>query len=1610
MLLAGALGGGVLVASPAGATTTTLYVSPSGTTFNADTSCSTAAYTTIQTAVDAAQAGDTVHVCAGTYDTQVTITTDGLTLTGTGTTSLIEPTFATPTVVHTADTPSSTPDMAPVIDVGPGVNGVTVQDLEVDGAGWKPVLGGCGPDPVGVLFHGASGVVQTVTVSTMELATGPPSTLQGCQVGQGIYVDETGTVASPTGTAQVSIMHDTVDGSQKNGIACDDHGTSCSITQNTVTGEGPTSGAAENGIQVGFGATGTISGNTITGSDYTGTPNSTDPQATDAAGVLLFGAGSAGTTVSGNTLTNDQIGVESVASDATIGGSVSADGNTISETGSGIPDSIGIYAVPCTIWCVDVGVATGTATTLDVSHNSLSGIPQSETATSPPAAFAAGIWVGNAAGDPTGSIAATVGDNAVSGGFLGIVFGPNTTGAIGGNTVTGFQRTGINAGSFALGGQGVNTMITDNVVTGAGAANTDPWAQNGIEIANGGTGTISGNTVTGFVYTGTSATEATAIVVFESSGVAVSGNTIEDSQVGVADQTAGFSKDSANWTMTNDSVSKNTFAYTSAYHGEGPSAGAPGTWGVWAASYCATCSVTVTISDNVLHGTGAAPGGITATGIQVGDTAVNGAAGTVSVNASGNSIAGWTTDGVANVGTTGGTVDATDNWWGSASGPYNAATNASGTGSPVSTHVSYRPWLTAPPPLYVSPNGTSTNADTSCSTAAYASIQSAVNAAVPGATVYVCAGTYTVHDVVVSKPLILRATGKATLTGTGPIFNLTDGSAGVTTVTITGFTFSNVTGRGYNGVITVGGYGAGDVTVEHNVFSRTTDEAIGYHGNHGLSGTLGKHWTIETNTISDVTGNTTARDGMFLGNLSTSIVRGNSITTTAWAGIVLTAGTTPKPGYEHNNEVVDNTVKNVPEEGIQVAFGQNDVVSGNYVDDAGMGSTTGVAATAGQVSGRNCAVCLFDTQQKDISISGNTLTNSYEGVGVGQVSVSSAIGPLGTGIAVTGNNVTGDTQFGVTNDAASGALDATGNWWGSASGPHNASTNPSGTGSPVSTHVSYRPWCIRFACSSPPPPPPPPTTPPAPPKTSTAAATGSSSSKTGTTGDVTSSDLATKTTVSGNATGIGGITVAQYTADPVTKEPFTTSPSAGYFDIEVSAGNSFTSVSVKVCSPDAGAGVDWYTGSAWEPVVGDPGPTATSGTPPCVSFTLTSSSTPSISQLTGTVFATASVAPRVTTVYGQTADATAAAELTRAFPWTKGMCPSSRAAVIATTKEFQDALSSQSLAAHLTTGTLLTPTESLAQVTATTLKDEGITTVYLVGGPLAITTAVASAIGNLTAYGCGGSAASGKIAVHRLAGTTQYGTAEAIAEFVGSASSLAFPGAYAGMNATGGTGEYNDTAGKGSSAPAGAVPTAILASGEEFQDAQAASVVSYHMALPLLLTPTSTLSTTAVAAIQKLGIKQVILMGGPLAVTGTVESALVAKTGVAVLRVAGKDYTDTARELARFEAASSTAGLGWTVGHRVMVARGNGFTDGLCGAVLENAHSTQTGAAGTTRPLLLTESPTTVGTYLTTFLKVTGHTGIDRKAGQTVTALTVLGGPLAVSTAEISAMQADLAD
>jgi parallel beta-helix repeat protein len=94
-------------------------------------------------------------------------------------------------------------------------------------------------------------------------------------------------------------------------------------------------------------------------------------------------------------------------------------------------------------------------------------------------------------------------------------------------------------------------------------------------------------------------------------------------------------------------------------------------------------------------------------------------------------------------------------------------------------------------PLYVSPTGSSGGADTSCATAAYSTIGSAVTAAPIGGTVIVCQGTYT-EDVLVQKALTLRGL-HASINATG----LTNGVVVVASgVTIKGFTITGARGEG----------------------------------------------------------------------------------------------------------------------------------------------------------------------------------------------------------------------------------------------------------------------------------------------------------------------------------------------------------------------------------------------------------------------------------------------------------------------------------------------------------------------------------------------------------------------------------------------------------------------------------------------------------------------------------------------------------------------------------------------------------------------------------------------------------------------------------------------
>jgi nitrous oxidase accessory protein NosD len=269
----------------------------------------------IQNAINSASPGAVICVGPGIFSEQLTISKP-LTLVGAGMLStIIKPN----SVSKTATDPDSGAPQAPIILVS-STTGVNIEDLTVDGSAitWTT---GCSLESIGILFLGASGAITSTEVTNINLGN---AALYGCQTGNAIFVQ------SPSGkTSAVSITDNTVTNYQKNGITCNDAGTSCTISDNKVS---PLAAAepyiASNGIQIAFGAIGSITGNTITGDECTLANYCTNDLITEAqgTGILTYRAGSSGVTISGNTLSTNDI---AIALYLDTSGTISPTGNTI---------------------------------------------------------------------------------------------------------------------------------------------------------------------------------------------------------------------------------------------------------------------------------------------------------------------------------------------------------------------------------------------------------------------------------------------------------------------------------------------------------------------------------------------------------------------------------------------------------------------------------------------------------------------------------------------------------------------------------------------------------------------------------------------------------------------------------------------------------------------------------------------------------------------------------------------------------------------------------------------------------------------------------------------------------------------------------------------------------------------------------------------------------------------------------------------------------------------------------------------------------------------------------------------------------------------------------
>jgi len=174
---------------------------------------------------------------------------------------------------------------------GPGSTG-EVKGAEILGANY-----------FGVVADGSSGStsVDVLNSSIHDIGESP---LNGSQHGVAIYF----AAFNDSGSVSGKISGNNIYNYQKGGIVVNGPGANALVQNNNVEGEGPVAYIAQNGIQFGFGSSGSALKNNVSGHSYTGT-------STVSGGIIVVGGGyyssplTAGIQIVQNTLANNDVGV-----------------------------------------------------------------------------------------------------------------------------------------------------------------------------------------------------------------------------------------------------------------------------------------------------------------------------------------------------------------------------------------------------------------------------------------------------------------------------------------------------------------------------------------------------------------------------------------------------------------------------------------------------------------------------------------------------------------------------------------------------------------------------------------------------------------------------------------------------------------------------------------------------------------------------------------------------------------------------------------------------------------------------------------------------------------------------------------------------------------------------------------------------------------------------------------------------------------------------------------------------------------------------------------------------------------------------------------------------
>lgn len=355
----------------------------------------------------------------------------------------------------------------------------------------------------------------------------------------------------------------------------------------------------------------------------------------------------------------------------------------------------------------------------------------------------------------------------------------------------------------------------------------------------------------------------------------------------------------------------------------------------------------------------------------------------------------------------------------------------------------------------------------------YHTIQSAINDASDGDTIAVDAGTYN-ENVNINKSLTLdgaqagtaatsgrshQGSGESIIPGTNNY--AASFAVNAANVTIDGFDFgpsSDDPSAGPKGVDLGNSSGA---TVENSIFK---------HNQRGISLNGASNVTVKGNLFAYNNADPENNASIWGDNVSTININHNEVDGASNTAINLATGsnhiTIDSNNFQNNGNAAviwsDNNVT------FSNNTGANFNGSGLFITGSNTVNVTGNSLSTGSTFNGVSISSASGSPSSNLTFTGNTLTGFQNGINVGS-------NALGDTLTAHNNNLSGNSNAGVNAPTgASPVVDATGNWWGNASGPKDSTgsdgsspdKNTSGTGSAAIGAVQYSPWCTDSSCSA----------------------------------------------------------------------------------------------------------------------------------------------------------------------------------------------------------------------------------------------------------------------------------------------------------------------------------------------------------------------------------------------------------------------------------------------------------------------------------------------------------------------------------------------------------------